>query len=201
MKVREWRGIRDLIAAELKTDEKAGEITYGEPFAVAGASGLTKDVESSSEAKYYDNVPAIVIDSVGADTVKVDVSAVDIDVLAKLTGQFYDEETGMLVEGEREEKYFAIGYITEKTDGTEMFVWRLKGKFSIPSDTRKTKDNGTTSNGDQLTYTGINTTHKFTKTGKGAKAVIIDTEKNPLDEKEFFKIVQHPDTVKKSLTA
>ena len=88
MKVREWRGIRDLIAAELKTDEKAGEITYGEPFAVAGASGLTKDVESSSEAKYYDNVPAIVIDSVGADTVKVDVSAVDIDVLAKLTGQF-----------------------------------------------------------------------------------------------------------------
>lgn len=114
MKVREWRGIRDLIAAELKTDEKAGEITYGEPFAVAGASGLTKDVESSSEAKYYDNVPAIVIDSVGADTVKVDVSAVDIDVLAKLTGQFYDEETGMLVEGEREEKYFAIGYITEK---------------------------------------------------------------------------------------
>ena len=175
MKVREWRGIRDLIAAELKTDEKAGEMTYGEPFAVAGASGLTKDVESSSEAKYYDNVPAIVIDSVGADTVKVDVSAVDIDVLAKLTGQFYDEETGMLVEGEREEKYFAIGYITEKTDGTEMFVWRLKGKFSIPSDTRKTKDNGTTSNGDQLTYTGINTTHKFTKTGKGAKAVIIDT--------------------------
>ena len=35
MKVREWRGIRDLIAAELKTDEKAGEMTYGEPFAVA----------------------------------------------------------------------------------------------------------------------------------------------------------------------
>ena len=71
--------------------------------------------------------------------VSISASAIPFDVLAKITGQFYDENLGMYVEGERESKYFAIGYITEKTDGTEVFVWRLKGKFNIPDSTHATK--------------------------------------------------------------
>ena len=194
MKIDEYRGIRGLVAAEVTEDSSENFVT-GTPFAVAGIASLTRTTETSSETKYYDNVPAIVLDSTGADEVTIGTSVIAFDVLAKLTGQVYDEAKGMLIEGERQAKYFAIGYITEKTDGTEVFVWRLKGKFNVPDSTHNTKTDGTDAEGQELTFTGINTTHKFTATGKTAKAVNVDTSVNAVVEADFFATVQTPDTV------
>lgn len=196
MVIKEYRGIRALVAAKLVTDTK-DELTYDTPFEVAGTSELTRETENSSESHYYDNIPAIVIDSVGADTVTCATSAIPLDVLAKLTGQFYDENTGMFVEGERTSDYFAIGYITEDTDGNEVFVWRLKVKCSIPSSTHTTKTDGTDANGQEIVFTGINTQHKFEHTGKTAKAVNLEMAKKltTFTEETFFESVQDPDTV------
>lgn len=198
-KVNEYRGIRGLVAAEVLNDDLES-FECGTPFAVAGVAELSRTTETSSEPHYYDNVPAVVIDSTGADEVTITASAIPFDVLAKITGQIYDEATGMFIEGERESKYYAIGYITERTDGTEIFVWRLKGTFNIPDSTHATKDDGAEANGQELTYTGINTTHKFNKIdGKTAKAVNVDTSVNAVKETEFFTTVQTPDTVKASV--
>lgn len=194
MKIVDWRGIRGLVAAELLTDTE-DVVTYGEPFAVAGVSSLSKSTETSSANKYYDNVPAISILAVGGDAVSIEASAIPEDVLAKIMGEYYDEETGLYVEGEPVQKYFAIGYITEKTDGTEMFVWRLKGTFSYPETEHATKDDGTDSTGNSITYTGINTQHKFAKTGKTAKAINLPAAKYAAGEAKFFETVQTPDTV------
>lgn len=194
--IQEYRGIRGLVAAEITTDD--GEtFACSTPFAVAGVAELSRTTETSSEAHYYDNVPAVVIDSTGSDEVTITASAIPFDVLAKITGQHYDETTGMFVEGERDTKYFAIGYITEKTDGTEVFVWRLKGKFNIPDSTHATKDDGAEANGQEIVFTGINTTHRFTAiSNKTAKAVNVDTSVNTtVSETEFFGTVQTPDTV------
>lgn len=197
MKIVDWRGIRGLVAAEQLTDDADG-VTYGEPFAVAGVSSLSKSTETSSSPKYYDNVPAIVISANGSDEVSIEASAIPEDVLAKLMGEYYDEETGMYVEGEPEQKYFAIGYITEKTDGTEVYVWRLKGQFSYPEVEHTTKDDGTDSTGNTITFTGVNTQHKFAKTSKTAKAVNVAAAKYSAGETAFFSEVQTPDTVKAS---
>ena len=115
-----------------------------------------------------------------------------------MTGQIYDEETGMFVEGERSNDYFAIGYITEKTDGTEVFVWRLKGQFGVPDSTHATKNDGTDANGQEIVFSGINTSHKFTAlSNKTAKAVNVDTSVNTgVTESTFFASVQTPDTIK-----
>lgn len=195
-KIKEYRGVRNLVAAEVTKDE-ADEITFGEVFYIAGTSELSKEVESSSESHYYDNTPAIVIDSTGADTITATVSAIRLEVVARLTGQHYDNETGTLVEGERTSKYFAIGYITEDTDGEEVFVWRLKTKCSIPSSTHSTKDDGTDANGQELTFTGINTTHVFKSTGKTAKSVNLEMakKKTSFTEADFFATPQTPDTI------
>lgn len=195
----EYRGIRDVVAAEVLVDTTE-KFECGEPFSVAWTSELSRETESSSETKYYDNVPASVIDSTGADTVGVNTSAMSNQVIAKLTGQYYDEELDMLVEGDREAKYYALGYITETTDGEEMFVWRNKGKFGIPSSTHATKNDGTDANGQELTYTGIMTVHKFAKTGKQAKAVNIPKSKCPMDEATFFSSVQTVDTIEAAKT-
>lgn len=189
--ITEYRGIRDLVAAELLTDTNA-EITYGAPFPIAGIAELSRTTENSSESHYYDNIAAIVIDSVGSDEVTCTCSAIPLDVLAKLTGQYYDEATGTFVEGEANRKYFAIGYITEDTSGNEIFVWRHKVKCSIPDSTHSTKNDGTDANGQEIVFTGINTIHKFTKTGKTAKA--INHKKSELvTETDFFKEVMDID--------
>lgn len=189
--VEEYRGIRDLVAAELLTDTST-ELTYGTPFPIAGIAELSRTTENSSESHYYDNVAAIVIDSVGADEVTCTCSAIPLDVLAKLTGQYYDEATETFVEGEANRPYFAIGYVTENTAGEEIFVWRHKVKCSIPDSTHSTKDDGTDANGQELTFTGINTIHKFTKTSKTAKA--INHKKSTLiTESAFFAEVQDID--------
>jgi phi13 family phage major tail protein len=196
--IQEWRGIRALVAAEVITD--TGD-TYecGTPFAIAGVAELSRTTETSSEAHYYDNAPMVVIDSTGSDEVTISASAIPFDVLAKITGQHYDEEKGMFVEGERESKYFAVGYITKKTDGTEVYVWRNKGKFNIPDNTHTTEDDGAEASGQELVFTGINTTHKATSTGKTFKAVNVDTSVNAVEETTFFGTVQTPDTVTKSV--
>jgi len=192
--IQEYRGIRGLVAAEV-TEDSLEKFETGTPFPVAGVAELSRTTETTSEPHYYDNIPAVVIDSTGSDEVTITASAVPFDVLAKITGQLYDDTLGMFVEGERESKYFAIGYITEKTNGTEIFVWRLKGKFNIPDSTHATKDDGAEANGQELTFTGINTTHRFNKTKKTAKAVNVDTSVNKVVEADFFKSVQTPDTV------
>lgn len=196
----EYRGIRGLVCAEVTTDT-AEAFECGTPFAVCGVAELSRTTETTSEPHYYDNVPAIVIDSTGSDEVTITGSAIPFDVLAKITGQYYDETLGMFVEGERQSKYFALGYITEKTDGTEVFVWRLKGKFNIPDSTHATKDDGAEANGQELTFTGINTNRRFTAIGnKTAKAVNVDTSINTtVKEADFFAEVQTPDTVKNAV--
>ncbi|WP_286144701.1 major tail protein [Bacteroides caecimuris] len=195
--ITEYRGVEGLVAAEILIDnnddaEGQGYVT-GEVFSIAGVAEISKTTESSSEPHYYDNMPAIVIESTGSDEVTCTVSAIDLEVLAKITGQIYDEETGMFIEGERQNKYFALGYKTKKTNGDEVYVWRLKGTFGIPESSHATEDDGADANGQEITYTGISTTHKFKKTGKNAKAINVDLGKNLADVATFFDKVTTPD--------
>lgn len=191
MNITEFRGIRGLVAAEL-TEDTASTLTYGTPFPVAGVAELSKTVETSSDVHYYDNIAAVVIDAEGKDEVKCTTSVIDPEALAKLTGQTYDTATGTFVEGEADFKYFALGYITENTDGDEMYVWRHKVKCSIPDETHSTKNNSTDAKGQEITFTGISTTHKFTKTGKTAKA-IVHKKGTLITEANFFATVQDID--------
>jgi phi13 family phage major tail protein len=189
--IEEFRGIRGLKAAILLSDTDA-ELTYDSVFDVAGTAELSRTTENSSEAHYYDNMAAVVVDGVGADTVTASVSAIPLDVLAKITGQYLDPTTGALVEGNATRPYLAIGYITDNTAGQEMYVWRHKVKASIPDSQHNTKTNGTDANGQQITFTGINTIHKFAKTGKTAKAVI-QPAGDLISESTFFAAPQDID--------
>lgn len=193
-KVVDYRGIEGLFAAEILTDDADG-ITYGAPRQLCEVSTLSKSTETSSATKYYNNRPAIITRSVGGDEVSIDASAISEQDLAWLMGEYYDEETGLYVEGEPELKYFAIGYITKKTDGSEMYVWRLKGTFGYPEVEHATEDDGTDSAGNKLTYSGVNTQHVFAKTGKTAKAVNLPADKFAAGKDKFFETVQTPDTI------
>ena len=183
MEITEYRGIEGLVYAEVIADDNVTPTPVTDPNhgyltgtvkELAGVAELSRTTESSSEAHYYDNIPAVVINSIGKDEVSITTSAIPLDVLAEITGQYFDATTGALIEGPRDNKYFALGYKTKKTNGDEVYVWRYKGQFNIPDSSHKTEDDGTDANGQEITFTGIQTTHKFTKTGKGAKALNVD---------------------------
>lgn len=195
MKAFEYRGVSNLVYAEVTSDDSEGYVT-GTVKPLAPVAEIGKTTESSSEAHYYDNQPLIVIDSTGADELTLTVAGVPLEVLAEITGQHYDTTLGAMVEGVRTPKYFAIGYKTKKTDGTEVYVWRYKGTFAIPEETNATENDGTDANGRELTYTGITTTHVFAKNKAGAKALVVDTGAGTADVSKFFETVTTPDTLK-----
>lgn len=196
----EFRGCKKLVFAEITADTSAN-YTTGTVTALAPVAEISKNVETSSESKYYDNKAAIVIDSEGADTVTFTIAVPDDDVLATITGRTYDTTKKMFIESERTQKYFAVGYILgEEGEGEdERFVWRYKGTFNIPDETAATKDNGTGSNNMSLVFTGIYTDHIFSN-GKGtgvagsAKAAFIRKSNNVATETEWFSVVATPDT-------
>lgn len=198
----EFRGCRKLVYAEITTDsnEVEGYVT-GTVKPLAPVGEISKTVETSSEAKYYDNVASIIIDSEGSDTVTFTIAVPSDEVLAEITGRVYDATKKAFIEAPRKNKYFAVGYIIgEVGEGEEeRYVWRYKGTFNIPDETAATKDNGTGSNNMSLVYTGIFTEHEFTNGGgtgkKGQVKSMFVRSSGTVTEANFFKTVTTPDTV------
>ena len=195
--VDEFRGTDNLVYAEVLTDNNTtGEgYTTGTVKVLAPVAEISKTVETASDTKYYDNKPALTINAEGADTITLTVPALDLATLAEITGKQIDSTTGAFMDGERNPKYFALGYRLRLTDGTYRYVWRYKGSFGIPDETAQTENAGTDSNNQQLTYTGIQTLHIFTKPNASQKALVVDERDGLADLEDFFDDVVTCDTL------
>lgn len=198
----EFRGVDNLYVAEVIKDN-AETYQCGTPIYLAPVAEVGKNVDSSSEPHYYDNKPMIVINSESADKITVVAAPPELEKLAMINGKTFDKETGMLVDGQRQDKYFALMYRTKGTDGQYRYVSRLKGTFGIPEESNKTEDNGTETTNMSIEYTGIYTTHEFEKgveedgawTKGAAKGIVVDTRYGSADVSQFFEQVQTPDTI------
>lgn len=208
----EFRGTDDLYYAEVTIDDNEentassgqtpnhGYVT-GTVKRLAPVAEISKTVETASDTKYYDNKPALTINAEGADTITLNVPALDLETLADITGKQIDNATGAFMDGESTPKYFALGYRLGLTDGTYRYVWRYKGSFAIPDETSATKNAGTDSSGQTLTYTGIMTVHKFTKAVDALgnplsqKALVVDERDDKANLATFFDTVTTCDTL------
>lgn len=198
----EYQGFDNLVVAEVTKDNNttgAGEgYVTGKVEVLAPAGEISKSTPNDSATKYYDNKAFLVISSEGSDEVTLTVPQLPVSKIAKLTGKYLDTDTGALMDsGEPGTKYFAIGYRLLFTDGTYRYVWRHKGKFKLGDEAAKTKDNTTDSNNQTITFTGITTTHKFTKTNKGSKAIVVDERDNKCNVSSWFDAVVTPDNIVK----
>lgn len=202
----EFRGVDSLYIAEVIKDdnEETGGYVCGKPEYLSPVAEVGKSTDNSSEAHYYDNKAMIVVNSESADKITITMAPPILEKLAKITGKSFDETTGMLVDSPRVNKYYALMYRTKGTDGAYRYVSRLKGTFSIPEESNATENEGTDTTNTSIEYTGIYTTHEFTK-GKyngtswekaGVKGVVVDTRYGLADVSKFFDEVQTPDTVK-----
>ena len=190
--MKQFRGVSDLYIAEVTADGES--YVTGTPERLAYVASVSKEVSSDSASVYYDNKAMIVINSEGSDEISIEGSVIELETLAKITGKIYDADLDMYIDSERTQKYFALGYKEKMVDGTFRYVWRLKGTFAIPAEETSTEDDGTDSNGQTITYTGIYTEATFTKANNGsAKGVVVSDAK--ADVSDWFEEVKTPDTV------
>ena len=201
----EFRGVDKLYCAEVTQDDAAGYICET-PWQLSPVAEIAKSTDSSNEAHYYDNKPIVVVSSESADTITLTIAPPTLQILAKVTGKAFDAETGMMVDGPRANKYFAIMYRTKGTDGNYRYVSRLKGTFNIPEEDVSTENDGTDTTNTQLVFTGINTEHEFTKgayksgnwEAASAKGVVVDERYGLADVSSFFDSIQTPDSIQAS---
>lgn len=191
----EFRGVSNLVFAEILSDTKEEFIT-GSVYSLSNVAKITRATNNSTDAHYYDNQPLIVVVSTGKDELTLTIAPMDLRTYATVTGQVFDPNTGSLIEGERENKYFAIGYKTKGTDGKERYVWRLKGMFSIPDEENNSENDSTDTTNIEIMWTGVATVHKFINNkNRPAKAIITDERYNAVDFDTFFDEVKTPDNL------
>lgn len=193
----EYRGVRGLALAEIEKDEDTYTPKTWEELAGVQAVVVTKN--ESSESHYYDNAARIVIDAEGADEVTLTVSALANKTRAKVEGVEYDETHDMIIDTPKKKKYFALGFIGEKTDGTEEFCILYKGKFTGGTITRNTKTDGTEANNVEYTFTAIHTTAKIYTVGavkQSAKSITVPASTKVTEAAVFGTFASGVSTVK-----
>ncbi len=199
LKFEEYRGVRNLVIAELTEtvdEEGTTKETYGEVQPLSGVQEISGEVNESNETHYYDDMSAIVVDSEGDDTYTLTVSIPAKKTRALIEGTTYDEQTGALIGSKKVKKYFALGFIADKINGSEEYNWIYKGKFSGGGKTHTTKNDGTDATNMEYTYTSIHTATKYQK-GGNCKYLSVDNDgKANLDT--FFDKVTTPDDLKAS---
>lgn len=203
----EFRGVDSLYIAKVTKDDSTGYVC-GTPIYLSPVAEIARRTDSSAEAHNYDNKAMIVVNSEAADTITITMAPPVLEKLALITGRSFDENTGMMVDSPRQNKYFALMYRVKGTDGKYRYVSRLKGQFNIPEDDAQTENDGTDATNTEIEYTGIYTEYEFTKGyfdgttwSKGsAKGIIVDTRYNAADVTNFFSEVQTPDTIQGSGT-
>ena len=188
------RGLDELFVAEVTADT-AEEFTTGTPFKLIPAGEMSTTVDKDSTNYWFDNGVFAIVGREGGSEITITGAGMRPADIAKLTGKAVDTATGAVFDdGAYTEKYWAFGGRKKNIDGTYEYFWFLKGSFAIPDDEAKTEGEDTDATGTELTYTAIQTIHRFDKSGKVCKRVVIDTETTEIiAEADWFTQVVTPD--------
>lgn len=196
--VSEFRGCRNVVLAKVTRDDSS-TYTAGPVVSLCEVAQIAKKTSVNTQNSAYDNIIQVQIKDTGADEVTMIVPAMYLEALAMVTGGYVDPSTGAYMSGGDDDSgYYALGYIIGLTDGTERYVWRLKGKFNgTPDETSDTKGEGIKTNNQTIVFEGVDTVHKWNIDGKQKtrRDVVIDERDGKCNLATFFNQVQTPANV------
>lgn len=153
-------GLKNVVIAPLTTDTEV-TLTYGPLQLLAGAIDAQIAPENADpEVQYYDDVEGDVV--YPDPDVKLTMEMADIPLALQeiILGNTIDDNGVLLRQAGDSPPYFALGFKSEKADGTYRYVWLFKGRAKPATEQYHTKEGKTlTRQTGKLEWSFIKRTH------------------------------------------
>lgn len=131
-------GLRNLHVATLTSDDATAAV-YATPEKLARAIEATITPSVNSTTLYADDGAAATTSALGEVEVEINIDALPTAMQAKLLGHTVNADGVLVKKSSDVAPYIALGFSSANDDGTEKYVWLLKGKFQLPEQTFRTK--------------------------------------------------------------
>jgi phi13 family phage major tail protein len=131
-------GLSDLYYALLIKDDSTG-VTYDTPVKIAGAINAKISPKTNTETLYADDGAAETATAMGEIDVEIQTKDIDLATQAALLG--HTVSNGVILKSNTDNApYVAIGFRSVKSNGKYRYIWLYKGKFTLPDQEYKTKE-------------------------------------------------------------
>jgi phi13 family phage major tail protein len=182
------------------TSDTATAYVSGANSYLAPVAEIQHDTKIDTAMRYYDNKIKYVTITEGNTEVKVTISGVPCTLAAILTGKPYDSTKGIFIDtGDASNTpWRTLSGRMDLGDGGYRYFQYLKGKFALGAQKAKTREDKTTINTVDLTFSAVTTEFAFVMpdaTVKGIKGLFADTTDAAFDPTNWFTQVQTPSTV------
>lgn len=136
-------GLRNFVYAVLATDDDTG-VTYGTITPITNIATAKVQPKTSADVFYADDGPAETASTVGEIDVSIELSDVPPADQAAMLGHTVDENGILVRKSSDVPPYIAVGFISRKSSGKDLYVWLLKGRAQVPEgDYQSTQDKTT----------------------------------------------------------
>lgn len=170
-----------------KITETDGAITYGTPFAMPGAVGLSSDPEGDTTPFYADNIKYYIATSNQGYTGDLEIAITSEDFLTQILGQTKDKNGALIECSDDTTARFALMGEIEGDAKKRRFVY-FDCTAARPSTEMNTNEDSKEPQTDTLSIT-----MSPRSTDKAIKAVIEPSEQNQTVYDTFFKKVYEKD--------
>lgn len=146
-------GLDQFHYAENLTDSSSG-CSYDAPVAIAGIIAANVKANGSIETQYADDGPATNASNVGRQELDLEFTNLSPAVRADILG--HTITSGVIIEKTTDTPpVVAIGFRSQKANGSYRYFWYLKGQFAVPDDSYKTKEDKTNFGTTKMTFAGL----------------------------------------------
>ena len=153
-------GLKNVVIAPLTADTET-EHTYGELQLMAGAIEASITPENADpDVQYADDIE---FDTLYPDpelTFSTSMADIPLSIQEQIFGNQIDDNGVLVRTASDRPPYFAVGFKSEKSDGTYRFVWLYKVRAKPMTENYKTKEGQTiTRQNGSVEWTAIKRTH------------------------------------------
>jgi phi13 family phage major tail protein len=194
-------GLDSLYVAEITTDELA-TYTPETPVYLAPAAEATQASTVNSETIYADDQAYETFTTKGETVITLTVTNIPLGLLATLTGQYFDEATGVFYEYGGVPPYFALMFRSLKSNGAYRYYCFPKCKFDLPDESAVTRGETPDPQMLEITVHAIKTTAKFViaeDIEDGLTRIIGDEDSADFDPSTWFTQVPVPEVYEASV--
>ena len=178
-------GLKNVVIAPLTEDTETSH-TYGELQLMAGAIEASITPENADpDVQYADDIE---FDTLYPDpelTFSTSMADIPLSIQEQIFGNQIDDNGVLVRTASDRPPYFAVGFKSEKSDGTYRFVWLYKVRAKPMTENYKTKEGQTiTRQNGSVEWTAIKRTHD------GRYQAVADEDENGFDASKAATFLQ-----------